>query len=424
MSSPCSSSPSCWRSWCGSRPSATPASASNAAVSEDTKLLGLIGGRRRLYLGMPLLQALSVDQLRSVVAHELGHYSGKHTRLGAVAYRGRLAIGHTIGRIGPWNPVGWTFRGYARLYLLVDNAVSRRQELDADRASVRVAGPEVAVAALRELPVIDAAWGFYFDRYINQGWEAGFAPDDFFGGFGRLVAARHEELAKLRDDQPEEHRSRWDTHPSHAERIALMRTAPQVAHPVAGRPRCWCSRSPPPASPCSARSSTSAAVRCCPGRSSPRPRPPRACSARRTGCSARWAGSPAPRTRDWAPSSTWWRPAGWVSWPRRRAGLRGDREAGRLTRHARGGPGPAGRGRHPGRGGGDRRAPGHRERLRHHRRDGQPEGRRPAHRPGAAGPRSGPSRSAGPGSSSARAVTPCSACWTGSRTARSSELVG
>lgn len=208
----------------------------NAAVSEDTKLLGLIGGRRLLYLGMPLLQALSVDQLRSVVAHELGHYSGKHTRVGAVAYRGRLAIGHTIGRIGPWNPVGWVFRGYSRLYLLVDNAASRRQELEADRASVRVAGPEVAISALRELPVIDAAWGFYFERYVSGGWEAGFAPDDVFGGFGQLVAARHEELARLRDDEPEEHRSRWDTHPSNAERIAVMRSAPRVAHLVDSRP--------------------------------------------------------------------------------------------------------------------------------------------------------------------------------------------
>jgi Zn-dependent protease with chaperone function len=208
----------------------------NAAVSEDSKLLGLVGGRRRLYLGMPLLQALTVDQLRSVVAHELGHYSGRHTRLGAVAYRGRLAIGGTISRIGPWNPVGWVFRGYARLYLLVDNAASRRQELDADRASVRVAGPEVAMSALRELPVIDAAWGFYFGRYVTTGWEAGFAPDDLFGGFGQLVAARHEELAKLRDDEPEEHRSRWDTHPSNAERIAVMRAAPQVPHTVDGRP--------------------------------------------------------------------------------------------------------------------------------------------------------------------------------------------
>ncbi|MEU7907923.1 M48 family metalloprotease [Actinoplanes sp. NPDC049118] len=208
----------------------------NAAVSEDARLLGLIGGRRRLYLGMPLLQALSVDQLRSVVAHELGHYSGRHTRLGAVAYRGRLAIGHTIGRIGRWNPVGWVFRGYARLYLLVDNAASRRQELDADRASVRVAGPEVAISALRELPIIDSAWDFYFSSYVAWGWEAGFAPDDIFGGFGALVAARNEELAKMRDEEPEEHRSRWDTHPSNAERIAVMRAAPQVPHPADGRP--------------------------------------------------------------------------------------------------------------------------------------------------------------------------------------------
>jgi Zn-dependent protease with chaperone function len=208
----------------------------NAAVSEDAKLLGLVGGRRRLYLGMPLLQALSVDQLRSVVAHELGHYSGAHTRLGAVAYRGRLAIGHTIGRIGPWNPVGWVFRGYSRLYLLVDNAASRRQELDADRASVRVAGPEVATSALHELPIIDAAWDFYFGAYVAPGWELGYAPDDVFGGFGALLAGRNEELAKMRDQEPEVHRSRWDTHPSNAERIAVMRAAPQVPHPADGRP--------------------------------------------------------------------------------------------------------------------------------------------------------------------------------------------
>jgi Zn-dependent protease with chaperone function len=208
----------------------------NAAVSEDSKALGLIPGTRRLYLGMPLLLALTVDQLRSVLAHELGHYSGAHTRLGAVAYRGRLAIGHTIGRIGRWNPVGWVFRGYARLYLLVDNAASRRQEREADQASVRIAGPEAAISALRELPVIDAAWDFYFDRYIAGGWELGFAPDDIFGGFGMLVAARNAELAKLRAHEPSEEKSRWDTHPSIGSRIAVMRATPPTGHPVDGRP--------------------------------------------------------------------------------------------------------------------------------------------------------------------------------------------
>lgn len=207
----------------------------NAAVSEDSRVLGLVGGARRLYLGMPLLLTLTVDQLRSVLAHELGHYSGNHTRLGAVAYRGRLAIGHTIGRIGKWNPVGWVFRGYARLYLLVDNAASRRQELDADRASVRVAGPEAAISALRELSVIDAAWNFYFDRYVAHGWEAGFAPDDIFGGFGELVAARHGELSALRDEEPQERKSRWDTHPTTAARVAVMRQIAPSPRTVDGR---------------------------------------------------------------------------------------------------------------------------------------------------------------------------------------------
>jgi len=52
----------------------------NAAVSEDTRLLGLRGGRRYLYVGLPLLQAMNLAQFRSVLAHELGHYSHQHTR--------------------------------------------------------------------------------------------------------------------------------------------------------------------------------------------------------------------------------------------------------------------------------------------------------------------------------------------------------
>ncbi|WP_430789077.1 M48 family metalloprotease [Actinoplanes sp. G11-F43] len=208
----------------------------NAAVSEDTKLLGLIGGTRRLYLGMPLLQTLTVDQLRAVLAHELGHYSGSHTRLSAIAYRGRAAMHETLSRVGRWNVFGWVFKGYGRLYLLVSNAVTRRQELEADQVSVRVAGLDAAVGVMRELPVLDAAWDFYFGRYVAYGWEHGYAPDDIFGGFGQLYAARTEELARLRDQEPDTETSRWDTHPSAGERIAAMRALPAVQHAPDRRP--------------------------------------------------------------------------------------------------------------------------------------------------------------------------------------------
>lgn len=208
----------------------------NAAVTEQSSMLGLVGGRRFLYIGLPLLQSLRLDEMRSVLAHELGHYSGQHTQLAGVAYRGRLAIGGTIARIGNGNPIGWVFRGYARLYLLVDNAASRRQELEADRASVQVAGHQAAASALRSLPALDAAWSFYLNRYVEPGWDAGLAPDDFFGGFSRLLAARHAEISEITDNNRDEHGSRWDTHPPIEARVAAMRSVPVSAAVADDRP--------------------------------------------------------------------------------------------------------------------------------------------------------------------------------------------
>ncbi|MEV0899759.1 M48 family metallopeptidase [Actinoplanes sp. NPDC049802] len=208
----------------------------NAAVSEDARLLGLLGGTRRLYLGMPLLQTFTMDQLRAVLGHELGHYSGSHTRLGAITYRGRLAMHETLSRVGRYNVFGWVFKGYGRLFRLVSNAVGRRQEFEADEVAVRVAGADAAVGVMRELPVVATAWNFYFGRYINGGVELGFAPDDVFGGFGQLHAARTEELAGLRDMEPDHETSVWDTHPALGERITAMRALPPVQHAADRRP--------------------------------------------------------------------------------------------------------------------------------------------------------------------------------------------
>jgi Zn-dependent protease with chaperone function len=208
----------------------------NAGVTEETKLLGLIPGRRILVLGLPLLQALSVDQLRAVIGHELGHYSGAHTRLGAIAYRGRLAMHGTVDEVSKWNVFGWAFRGYAWLYRLVSTAVGRDKEYEADRAAVRVAGPAAAISALREVEAAELAWNFYFGRYVEYGLELGYAPDDLFGGFGQLYTARADELAEFRDNPPEHETSRWDTHPSLADRTAAMRDAPVVDRTADDRP--------------------------------------------------------------------------------------------------------------------------------------------------------------------------------------------
>ena len=195
----------------------------NAAVSEEARLLGLVGGRRRMYIGVPLLQGLDVAMLRSVLAHELGHYSRNHTRLGPLTYRGRAMVIATV-QATAGTVVGWLLLGYARLYLLVSAAVSRRQELEADEISVTVAGRAVAQEAMRESEVVSAAWQHYTGVYVAPAFEVGLAPaaPAFFGGFDALLRARADELADLRRQQPDATQSRWDSHPSHAARIRAM----------------------------------------------------------------------------------------------------------------------------------------------------------------------------------------------------------
>ncbi|MBD7999246.1 M48 family metallopeptidase [Oerskovia gallyi] len=209
----------------------------NAAVSEETRLLGLVGGKRHLYIGVPLLQAMSVAQMRSILGHELGHYSQQHTRLGAVTYRGRSAIMATVQELSG-NLVGWFLKQYAKLYVLVSAAVSRRQELEADQISVRVAGRSTAQSALREVPLVDTAWTFYERQYIGLGWENGYAPTsaDVFGGFARILEARDAELASMREETPDEQHSRWDTHPAIGLRIAAMEKMPEGSVTVDERP--------------------------------------------------------------------------------------------------------------------------------------------------------------------------------------------
>lgn len=212
----------------------------NAAVSEHTRLLGLIGGRRYLYVGVPLLQSLTVDQLRSVIAHEMGHYAGGHVRLGNLVYRGGAAIDQTIMQIGPDRIGGLLLRPYRLLYLAVSLSVRRRQELEADRAAVRVAGRAATASALREMPGLAAAWGFYLDAYVAQGLEAGLAPAGILRSFPILLRERADETDEIRNGALPSHRSRWDSHPAIAQRIVMILASvpsQRTAEPVPdGRP--------------------------------------------------------------------------------------------------------------------------------------------------------------------------------------------
>ncbi|CBG70535.1 MULTISPECIES: M48 family metallopeptidase [Streptomyces] len=238
----------------------------NAAVSEDARLLGLRAGPRHLYLGIPLAQGLTEAQLRAVLAHELGHYSHADTRLAAITARGRAQVLRTIGHFEEradrtagrerarlekknaraaakgkktkeidtagagitYRAMAWIYTCYARLYIRATLTDARRQEYAADAAAARIAGRDATSSVLREMPALDAAFGFYMNSYATLGAEARLLPPrgEFFGGHGRMLSARQLELAGLRAELPTEPASPYDSHPPIADRVARIEALP------------------------------------------------------------------------------------------------------------------------------------------------------------------------------------------------------
>ncbi|WP_448316644.1 M48 family metalloprotease [Streptomyces sp. CO7] len=219
----------------------------NAAVSEQSRMLGLLPGRRRMRIGVPLLVGMTVQQLRGVLAHEFGHYANLDTRLGGVIMRGRAAVLHTVevfGRSQTWfhEAVGMLYVRYAHLYLRTSQAVGREQELAADRTAARHAGRDATASALRALPVLDAVYDHYLTSYAGIGESVGALPQrgEVYGGFRRMLEGRSStDLAALSAGQTPSRPHEYDSHPPIAERIALIEALPEdgrTAAPDDARP--------------------------------------------------------------------------------------------------------------------------------------------------------------------------------------------
>jgi len=95
----------------------------NAWVMDRGGIMGR-GRRRIMGLGLPLLQVLSVCQLRAVLAHEFGHFHGGDTKLGPWIYKTRAAIGRTLQGLTAYSSFLQTpFLWYGKAFLHMTHAV-------------------------------------------------------------------------------------------------------------------------------------------------------------------------------------------------------------------------------------------------------------------------------------------------------------
>jgi Zn-dependent protease with chaperone function len=205
-----------------------------ASASEETRWFGFVGRVQVLYLGLPLIETLTVDQLRAVVAHELGHHTHRHTRLLAIVYQGSMTFRRTgdilvrssgFRKFGILFALAWIVH---RIYLSIYEALSitalRHQEYEADREMVEICGRAGAATALSESVLAIRAWSRCWDLYVEPALMCRRAPYDLYGGLHKLLAdpAMTTWCEKIRSAPPDDHRRFLDTHPSLADRLKAI----------------------------------------------------------------------------------------------------------------------------------------------------------------------------------------------------------
>jgi Zn-dependent protease with chaperone function len=131
----------------------------NAAMEQRPRL-GIFGWPEgRMHLGLPLMQALSLEEFRSVLAHEMGHLSGNHGRITGWVYRIRTTWMQLLQSLEQDNRGAASglfktfFEWYAPFLSAYSFVLARAQEYEADRCAASIAGPEITAKALVALSV-------------------------------------------------------------------------------------------------------------------------------------------------------------------------------------------------------------------------------------------------------------------------------
>ena len=198
----------------------------NAFVTHRGGVMG-VGSRKVMGIGLPLLQGLTVQQLRGVIAHEFGHYVGGDVALSPWIHKTRASIGRAIEQFGD-GTLSTIFNGYGRLFMRVTMAISRRQEYVADEVAARVAGVAPMKAALRQVTVLATTHAAYFHTMVVPVLQRGFLPA-LAGGFDRFrTTTRFIEAsaAILEHAMSKVDTGTFDSHPALRDRLAALDALP------------------------------------------------------------------------------------------------------------------------------------------------------------------------------------------------------
>lgn len=192
----------------------------NASACVSPGLLGL-GARRTLRIGLPLLHCLNSDEVKAIVAHELGHFSLKHNRAGQWIYRVRYKWGiFLLGRRSAHDGFIQSLqklvaRWFIPLFLRQSSAWSHQCEYEADDCARRAGLSKGLIDALVKIELHQhiqqhamqrdwVQWKLASDVPPKDILEASLAKVHHYAAesFAPMLAATSARPASLHDTHP------------------------------------------------------------------------------------------------------------------------------------------------------------------------------------------------------------------------------
>lgn len=196
----------------------------NAAIVQDSRTL-FPGARNRLYLGLPLLSALSPAEVEAVIAHEFGHFVGDHGHASGFVYRVRQRWAQVEERLPNGIVAGLLrrfFGWYGPWFAAYSFTLARRQEYEADHVAATAVGPRIMADALLRVAAqadrFDAAWRLVWN-------QAPLRPDPPRSPLNTIASLFTEDDPADRatiDRELDRSADRHDTHPTLAQRLAAL----------------------------------------------------------------------------------------------------------------------------------------------------------------------------------------------------------
>lgn len=197
---------------------------------------GFFGSRTYLNLGLPLLQSVSPEHFKAILAHEMGHISKRHGSDSAWIYQLRETWARFLEQQEESGSSSFDllYTSFVNWYFPYFNAYSfvlaRKQERDADQMAAKLYGGKLLAESL----IITQIKGDFLE---NEYWKDVFdksktdknPPKSVFGEMQQaFLEKRDKGLEMLVLSKALKVRSSYeDTHPSLAERLDLLGYLPK-----------------------------------------------------------------------------------------------------------------------------------------------------------------------------------------------------